>query len=621
VYPILQNWFAHPALLAALAAAPVLTVLFFWAWLRRRRALAALGMRRHALMRHGMRRWRGFFLLTGVALLALACAGPQWGREPADVRDASDDLVVVLDLSRSMQAEQPSRRERAVRLLRDLADVLEQRGGRRLALVVFAAEARLLFPLTQDYDHFRHALKQIEMDDLPPLLPAPDAPFHSGTRFGAALRMAVEANDAAHAGRQAILLLSDGDDPAADDEEWLQGVLAARAKGIRIHTVAVGEPDKPHTIPDGSDVLRHGGKVVITQVDEALMQEMARRTGGAYIPAHTYSLPLGTIVQNLLMLQPADSAGSADDSIFVYRQRYVWFLAPALALLLLSLLMNEGPAARRHTPTLAAGMIVLLASAGMPPDAEPLVREGNAAFSAGDYPGALEFYDRAELGATDPGMVAFNRAAACYRLGRFAEAAAGYRQCLEDDLIPASRRSRAHYDLGTALVKQSDATSAPLLRQAVSAFRACLAQPGLDGDLHADARHNLELAQMLWLKARAANPNDPPENGGDDQPPDKQPKKSNGPDKDRKGNDPGGAQGDPDKTGQPGNAGPGAAGKGNKDKIKPGDIQFLPDADRVVQLPPEETDAHLDGIIERILQERRAYWQKSAQAPKDARNW
>jgi Ca-activated chloride channel homolog len=620
MYPILETWFAHPALLATLAAVPLLVMLFAWAWLRRRRGLAALGMRRHALLRQGVRHWRGLCLLDGVALLALACAGPQWGREAGEVRAASDDLVVVLDLSRSMQAEQPSRRERALRLLRDLADVLEQRGGRRLALVVFAAKPRLLFPLTQDYDHFRLALAQIEADDLPPLLPAPGAPFHSGTRFGAALRLAVDASDAEHTGRQAILLLSDGDDPAADDEEWLQGVLAARAKGISIHTVAVGDPDRPHTIPDGGDVLRYQDKVVTTQVNEALLQEMARRTSGRYIPAHTDNLPLGTLVQNLLTLQPADSTGSGDDSISVYQQRYVWFLAPALALLLLSLLLNEGPATRRRTPTLAAGLIVLLASAGTPPDAVPLVREGNAAFAAGDYLGALGFYEQAEAGATDPGMVAFNRAAACYRLGRFAEAVAGYRQCLDDDQIAGARRARAHYDLGTALVKQSGATSAPLLRQAVSAFRACLAQPDLEADLRADARHNLELAQMLWLKARAAHPDDPQENGGDD-PPAKQSKPPSGLDKNKKGNEKGGTDGDPDKGKQPGDEGHGAAGKGNKDRVKPGDIQFLPDADKVVPLPPEETDAHLHGIIERILQERRAYWQKSAQAPKDARNW
>jgi Ca-activated chloride channel homolog len=610
VYRLLETWFAHPTLLAALAAGPVLALLFVWAWLRRRRALALLGVRRHVLLRAGVRRWRGMCLLAAVLLLALACAGPQWGREPGLVRSASDDVVVVLDLSRSMQAEQPSRRERALWLLRDLADTLEKRGGRRLALVVFAAEPRLMFPLTQDYDHFRHCLKQVADDDLAPLMPGPDAPFSSGTRFGAALRLAVESHDRTRAGKQAILLLSDGDDPAADDEEWLQGVLAARALGVRIHTVGVGDPDKARSIPDGGDVLRFQGKVVTTQLNEAILQEMARRTGGAYIPALTYAVPLGMLVQNLLQ-QQSPEAGTSDDALPVHRQQFAWFLAPALALLLLSLLLNEGPALSRRSSALASVVAVLLLSAAGPPDTDPLLREGNAAFAAGDFAAALKFYEEAERSATDPGLVAFNKAAACYRLGRYAEAVAGYRQCLEDDQAPAERRARAWYDLGTALVKQSGGTSAPLLRQAVAGFRACLALPDLSADLHADARHNLELAQMLWLKARAANPNDPPD-GGEDRPPDNKLKKPNGPDKDNNnGKDDPGPRSKSDLAKQ----------DGNKDKVKAGALQVLPDADQVVPLPPEETDAHLDSIIERIVQERRSHWQKSAQAPKDARNW
>jgi Ca-activated chloride channel family protein len=144
----IETWFSHPALLASLAVMPVLTALFAWAWLRRRRALATLGVRRHVLFWPSLRRWRGLLTLNAMLLLGLACAGPQWGREPSEVRSAHADLVVVLDLSRSMQAEQPSRRDRALRQLHDLADTLQRHGGERVALVVFAAEPRLLFPLT-----------------------------------------------------------------------------------------------------------------------------------------------------------------------------------------------------------------------------------------------------------------------------------------------------------------------------------------------------------------------------------------------------------------------------------------------------------------------------------------
>jgi Ca-activated chloride channel family protein len=622
-HPLLRNLFARPALLGCAAAAVVLAALFLFARYRRRRALAALGglpgLRRQLQLRPGVRAWRGVCLLAGVLLLAVACAGPQWGRDYGESRAAADDLVVVLDLSRSMNAEQPSRRERAVRLLRDLADALERRGGRRVALVVFAARPMLLFPLTQDYDHFRDRLKQVAGDDLPPLNPEPDAPFRSGTRIGAALRLALEALDPARAARQAILLVSDGDDPEAADEEWLEGALAARARGVRVITAGVGDPDRPRTIPDDGDVLRFQGEVVHTRLNETLLQEIARRTGGAYLPAHTHALPLGTLVLNLLE-QPAEPTGPDDDGLPVYQQQYAWFLGPALLLLLLSLLLNEGPSPRSAVPrpALAAGLAVLLVGTAALPDAEPLVRDGNAAFAATDYDAAVGFYDQAGRSTADPGLVAFNRAAALYRLGRFAEAVACYRQCLEDDLAPAPRRARAHYDLGTALLKQSGATSPSLLRKAVQAFRACLAQPGLDPDLSADARHNLELAQLLWLKARAENPEQSADGGGDQRPETKQPKaEPGGPNKDKQAG-PNGAMSDKEPGGKDGN---GPAGEGKKDALKAGPLDVLPDTDQVVPLPPAQADEQLDQVIERILRERRAHLKGSDRTPKDARNW
>ncbi len=674
---LLTHLFAHPLLLAGLAAVPLLITLALMAWLGRRRALAKLGnalaVRRQLLVRAGVRRWRGLCIVGGVLLLAVACAGPQWGREYGASRPPSSDLVVVLDLSRSMQAEQPSRQERALRLLRDLADTLQARGGRRVALVVFAAEARLLFPLTQDYDHFRHCLRQIETDDLAPLYPGPDTPLQSGTRIGAALRLAVATADAAGAGRPAILLLSDGDDPAADDEEWLEGALAARTQHIPVYTVGIGDPDDAHSIPDGGDVLRHRGAVVHTRLGEKLLEEIARRTNGAYLPAYTHALPLGTLMLNLLAQQPAADDAPADDALPVYRQQYVWFLAPGLALLLLSLLCNEGPAGkeirnrenpkdtnhentkhtkdakkvdsaaceyttpcepltRRRRPGQSFSrlscvscfrgsylfFLPLTLFAAMPPDAEPLVREGNAAFAAGEYEDALSAYEEAERGTIDPGLVAFNRAAACFRLGRFAEAAAGYRQCLDDDQATPARRARAQYDLGTALLKQSGGTSAALLRQAVTAFRACLAQPNLESDLAKDARHNLELAQLLWLRARAAG-NDDPNEGGAGPDPEPQGQKSGSADPRKKDNgNP--AKGDGQEP-QPGDAGKPNPGDGDNNHLQAGPLQVLPDSDEVRPLPPAEAEEQLERIIARIARERRMHWQQSARPAKDARNW
>ena len=101
-------------------------------------------------------------------------------------------MILVLDLSRSMSAEQPSRRESALRALEQLADEFAETGGNRIALIAFAARPLLLFPLTQDYDHLRHTLTQISEDDIPKLS-ADDAV--SGTRIGTALKLAVESYD------------------------------------------------------------------------------------------------------------------------------------------------------------------------------------------------------------------------------------------------------------------------------------------------------------------------------------------------------------------------------------------------------------------------------------------
>ena len=621
----LATWFSRPALLAGLAVVPLLALMFAWAWWRRRRALAALGtpyaVRRQILLRPGLRRWRSFLVLNGVFLLVIAAAGPQWGREPVSTRAGGADLAIVLDVSRSMTAEQPSRLERALRLLRGLAASLEERGGRRIALIVFAAEPRLLFPLTQDYDHFLHRLKQIAESDLEPLGSPPGS--RSGTRFGAALRLAVDSRDKGSGAGHAVLLLSDGDDPAADDEEWQTGVQAASAASIRVFTVGVGDPDKEHTIPDGAGVLRYKDKIVHTRLNEPLLQEIARRTGGAYLPAHNHGIALGPLLDNLLA-QPLSSATDDGESLPVYQQRYGWFLVLGLVFLGLSLLLSEGPArravttAKRLAPAVAAGVAVVLVSAAPLPDSDPLVRQGNAAFADGDFEAALRLFEQAERGADDPGLVAFNKGAVLFRLQRFAESAACFRQTLDDDQAPADRRARAQYDLGTALVKQSDGKSALLLRRAVSAFRACLGMPDLDADLRANVRHNLELAQLLWLKARADNP-DQPDGLGEEHPQDRPPNADGSrPDKDGK---PDGGKGKPEQGPEGGAEGPGAAQAGDKKRVKAGPLLVLPDSDQVVPLPPAEADAHLDQIINRIIQERRSHWQRLAAPSVDTRDW
>src|SRR5487761_1492093 len=186
---MLRHAFAHPWMLWFLTALPFLAALGVWSTRRRRQALARLGdpvaVEMQLASRRGWRRLRGLCLLLGMLGLGLGLAGPQWGRDWNQSAAPGRDLVVVLDCSRSMLAETPSRLERARDALLDLADAVESRGGHRLALVLFAGKARLACPLTHDYDHFRSKLEHLDVvAQERDLEPGPSE--KSGTRLGQA---------------------------------------------------------------------------------------------------------------------------------------------------------------------------------------------------------------------------------------------------------------------------------------------------------------------------------------------------------------------------------------------------------------------------------------------------
>jgi Ca-activated chloride channel family protein len=338
-----------------LTVLPMLAVLAAVAWFQRRRAWTQLGFIQRVPGKI-QRRWGATCVTAGLVLLVLGIAGPQWGRRPVRAEELAPgrDLVVVLDLSRSMLAEQPSRQERALAALVDLADALQARGGHRIALVVFAAHARLVFPLTTDYDHFRDALTHQNADNLPRALrPQAGDLAASGTRIGEALRTAVMAHDPANKGVQDILLVSDGDDPAGD-EEWSAGVDMARAQGIPVYTVGIGDPVTPSTIPSGKGPLLHNGKPVTTRLEEQPLEEIARRTHGHYLPAHTNAVPLGKWWRSTIASGAGRQPADAPEALPLQKPRYAWFFAGALGCFAVGVLVSawksRGPSRVRPLP-------------------------------------------------------------------------------------------------------------------------------------------------------------------------------------------------------------------------------------------------------------------------------
>jgi Ca-activated chloride channel family protein len=351
---VAKAWFANPMAFWLFILPGLLAVVGLLALRRRRNRLARLGtlpvLLTLATRRSGRAAVRLVFLFAGLALVIVAVAGPQWGRDWEQAVPSGRDLVVLLDVSRSMLARDvlPSRFERAKKALVKLSGAVEQRGGQRLALVVFAAHAKILCPLTQDYNHFRLALDQIDPANAPrELRPRPSGPT-SGTRMGAGLKMAIKAFGPRPEVPGMILMLSDGDDPARD-EEWHEAALEAKERKLPVFPVGIGDPRPkgPIFIPLGDDYVCHeDGTRVETKLEEKPLREIARLNGGAYVRERAGGLDLGQLFKD--WIEPQAMRVPAADRFPRYKQRYSWFFGAALVLLGTALVIDSGGSRRKR---------------------------------------------------------------------------------------------------------------------------------------------------------------------------------------------------------------------------------------------------------------------------------
>jgi tetratricopeptide (TPR) repeat protein len=246
----------------------------------------------------------------------------------------------------------------------------------------------------------------------------------------------------------------------------------------------------------------------------------------------------------------------------------------------------------------AAGLGV---SAAPPPDAA--VRAGAAAFAAGDWDAAEQLFQAAAERTPDPGLVAFNRAAVAARRGDWRAAEIGYLQALDDADSPPRRRAEALYNRGVCLLHRGG--PAAVYRAAVESFARAADRLG-DDPLAADARHNLELAKLLWAQARQREKT-PPRPGDElpELPPDLPPP-AGGSEPDAGGDpqpSPGGARG----GGRQQASGRGPQGQPTPDRSPgSGTLPVLADADAPQPLSPADTRAHLQRADERLARERKA---------------
>ncbi len=319
--------FAHPWVLSLLFVMPALTIVQLLAAWRNRRLLRKLGDLLTLLSQLPTPRrftWLSAFLFgLGITALLMGAAGPRWGQDEKPSVVPGRDLVVLLDMSNSMRATDapPDRFHRAVAAVKSIADYCRHRGGHRLALVVFAADAQVICPLTQDYNHFENKLEALDMDDAPAML-RPRSAAQSGTRIGAGLRAAIAAHDLGRTDFQDVLLISDGDDPV-NDGEWEFAAREIATTGIPVYAVGVGDPNRGADIP----IPGRAGKVH-TRLIEKPLQEISRRTAGSYLLAGVEMPRLDEFFR-----QRIESKGGSipeGDALPLPHSRHAWFYAAAL---------------------------------------------------------------------------------------------------------------------------------------------------------------------------------------------------------------------------------------------------------------------------------------------------
>jgi Ca-activated chloride channel family protein len=333
--------FAHPDNLWLLMALPLLVLFAFWAVAAKRRALARFAApqvagrltRSVSVVRQ---HWKYCIAVSGFAFLSLALGGPQFGAELTMAKRRGVDIVVALDVSRSMLAEDigPNRLQRARYQIGELLDRLE---GDRVGLVVFAGKAFVQCPLTLDYGALGLLLSVVDAGSIPV----------QGTAIGEAIELARGCFDEGDRQHKAIVLFTDGEDHVADP---IAAADNAAAEGVRIFAIGMGTSDG-ELIPirqDGGGVDFHrdrAGNPVKTRLDEGVLRQVAALSEGAYYRSSLRGAEIEEIYREIANM---DQKEFESRRFTRYEERYQIPLALALACFALESLLGDRRQQRRE---------------------------------------------------------------------------------------------------------------------------------------------------------------------------------------------------------------------------------------------------------------------------------
>lgn len=455
--------FAYGHILWLLLVIPPLLLLFFWWAGRERQRLMTQFIQARLLpgLISGMsltrQKVRFGLLIAAMTLLLVALARPQWGFTWEESKQKGLDIVVAIDTSKSMLAEDiaPNRLTRAKLAALDL---MQQAKSDRLGLVAFAGGAFLQCPLTIDDNAFRQSVESLDVNIIP----------QGGTAVAEAITTALTAFKEGD-NYKVLVLFTDGED---NDENAVSAAEAAAKEGMKIFTIGIGTAEgellRVKDAKGRTDYIRDAeGNVVKSRLNEGLLQQIAGATeGGFYLPLRG-AKAIDTLYEK--GLAPLPKSEGQEKLVKRFHERYHWPLAAAVLLLLVEILLPErrSPTRREKSknpqlaetvfsaPTVAATLALILLPILATASPSSALRE----YNAGKFDRALKEYQRSLEKTKDDPRLHFNAGAAAYRDGKLDEAAKHFGQAATAPDLKL--QEQAYYNLGNTLYRAGESLPDP----------------------------------------------------------------------------------------------------------------------------------------------------------------
>lgn len=323
--------FEEPAYLYLLLLLPFLAALYFYSNYRRKKAIRKFGdpelmatlMPDASRYRPDLKFW---ILFLAVGLFAFLLARPQFGSKLETVKRKGVEVMICLDISNSMLAQdvQPSRLDKAKRLVARLVDKLN---NDKIGMIVFAGDAFTQLPMTSDYISAKMFLETI----------SPDMIAKQGTAIGAALDLAIRGFTPQEGVGRAIVLITDGEN---HEGGALEAAEEAAGKGIQVNVLGVGLPDGSPIPLSGSNQFRKDkdGNVVITRLNEAMCQQIAQGGKGIYVRVDNSDAAQKTIIKEIDKMAKKDVESKVYSEYNEQFQVIAWII---LVLLIVEMVILE----------------------------------------------------------------------------------------------------------------------------------------------------------------------------------------------------------------------------------------------------------------------------------------